>query len=191
MKAGGGAFVSVVGPSGAGKDTIIAFARKTLEADRSFRFVRRLVTRPSDAFEDHGTISEAEFQTGVEGGVFALSWRAHGLGYAVPIAARQAVDDGDVAICNLSRTAIGAARTLFPRLVVVQVEASPDIIAARLATRGREGKELVAARLERKIDDVVFAADRRIVNDGAPEEAAAEFVGVLREIRDRQAAPAS
>ena len=119
MSGGSGAFVCVVGPSGAGKDALIAHARSALAAEPSFLFVRRLVTRPSGAFEDHDTLSEEAFARGEAEGAFALSWRAHGLGYAVPLAAGIAVDGGAVAVCNLSRAAIDDARRRFPNVLVV------------------------------------------------------------------------
>jgi ribose 1,5-bisphosphokinase len=191
MMPGAGCFVCVVGPSGVGKDTLIGLARKSLAGEKGFFFVRRLVTRPPGAFEDHDTIAEPEFKTKSETGGFSLSWRAHGLGYAVPNDVKKAVDEGLVAVCNLSRTAIDAARALFPRVAVVRIEASPDVIAARLAARGREGGELIAARIERATDSKAFAADYRITNDGRAEDAAAEFIRCLRQIREGREYPPS
>ena len=43
-----GALVLVVGPSGAGKDALIAAAREALEANTRFTFPRRVVTRQVD-----------------------------------------------------------------------------------------------------------------------------------------------
>jgi len=42
-----GAFVAVVGPSGAGKDTLIAHARDALAGEPQVEFVRRVITRRS------------------------------------------------------------------------------------------------------------------------------------------------
>jgi ribose 1,5-bisphosphokinase len=57
-----GAFVAVVGPSGAGKDTLIAHARSALAGEPQIDFVRRVITRPSDGqTEDHDTLADAEF----------------------------------------------------------------------------------------------------------------------------------
>ncbi len=57
-----GAFVAVVGPSGAGKDTLIAHAKAALADEPQVDFVRRVITRLSDGeTEDHDTLADAEF----------------------------------------------------------------------------------------------------------------------------------
>ncbi len=55
------AFALVVGPSGAGKDTLIRLAREELAGDPRFAFPRRLVTRPPSADEDNTPIDAAAF----------------------------------------------------------------------------------------------------------------------------------
>lgn len=58
----GGSFVAVVGPSGAGKDTIMDAARVALANDTRFHFVRRIITRPQmPGTEDHDSLDEAAF----------------------------------------------------------------------------------------------------------------------------------
>lgn len=80
-----GRLVLVVGPSGAGKDTLMRLAQEQLRDDRRFIFVRRVITRKADAaLEDHDTMSEAAFAAAEAAGAFMLSWRAHGLGYGLP-----------------------------------------------------------------------------------------------------------
>ena len=55
-----GVFVAVVGPSGAGKDTLIAHVRERLGDGEHVEFARRVITRTSDgATEDHDTLADA------------------------------------------------------------------------------------------------------------------------------------
>jgi ribose 1,5-bisphosphokinase len=79
-----GRLVLVVGPSGAGKDTVINGARAALASDPRIVFPRRVVTRPSSASEDHDSLSDKAFDCAVSNGAFALHWEAHGHKYGVP-----------------------------------------------------------------------------------------------------------
>jgi ribose 1,5-bisphosphokinase len=172
-----GCLVLVVGPSGAGKDTLIRLARAALADDPRYVFPRRLVTRPPSADEDNDEIDEAAFAEGCAAGRFTLSWRAHGLGYALPEAAGRLAADDRVVVCNVSRRVVARARTAGPRVSVVEVTAPPEILARRLATRGRAEDGDLAARLAR---EVRVAADCTIVNTGAPEAAAERLIAHLR-----------
>ena len=95
--------VLVVGPSGAGKDTLLDAARRKLAGDTRFRFVRRVITRPANAGgEDHDPVTEAEFATRH----FALQWQAHGLRYGIPADIADDLASGRVVIANVSRAVI-------------------------------------------------------------------------------------
>jgi ribose 1,5-bisphosphokinase len=187
-----GAFVAVVGPSGAGKDTLIAGARASLAADPNYLFVRRVVTRPAGSFEDHDSMTDAEFERAEADGAFALSWRAHGLSYGVPLTAATAVENGVIAVCNLSRAAISDARRRFPRVATVFVTAPDAVIADRLAARGRETEDEAARRLMRESTvSKAVAADRVVNNDGTRKEGVRKFVLCLERIRGEIAASAA
>jgi ribose 1,5-bisphosphokinase len=187
-----GAFVAVVGPSGAGKDTLIACARASLATDAHYLFVRRVVTRPAGSFEDHDSMTEGEFDRADAAGAFVLSWRAHGLSYGVPVATLAAVENGVIAVCNLSRAAISDARRRFPRIATVLVTAPNAVIAARLAARGRETEEEAVRRLARESTvSKAVAADRVVSNDGSREEGGRKFVLCLERIRSEVVASVS
>jgi len=87
-----GRLILVVGPSGAGKDSLIEGARAALAGCPEYLFPRRIITRESDpGSEDHFTLSEAEFAQQQAAGAFFLSWGAHGLHYALPGAVADAL----------------------------------------------------------------------------------------------------
>ncbi|WP_046866442.1 phosphonate metabolism protein/1,5-bisphosphokinase (PRPP-forming) PhnN [Microvirga massiliensis] len=175
-----GGFVFVVGPSGAGKDTLIRLARAELCNDPRFSFPRRLVTREASTWEDNDTIDDESFARSHAAGAFTLSWRAHGLGYALPGSCRDAAEAGQVVVCNLSRTLIGEARKKLPNVSVVEVTASVAVLAARLALRGRSEDGNIGARIARSREVGAVAADLTIVNEGAPETAGRKLTAFLR-----------
>jgi ribose 1,5-bisphosphokinase len=167
-----GYLVLIVGPSGAGKDTLLNLARTHFAAREDVVFQRRVITRPADTTEDHEPVTEAEF----EGLDFALSWRAHGLRYGIPLDLEAKLAAGKAVIANVSRTIIAGARLRF-RTFVIEITASPDVLAARLAGRGRETATDIAARITRNV--TTARPDSVIVNDGAPAEAGNQLVSIL------------
>jgi ribose 1,5-bisphosphokinase len=134
---GPGRLVVVVGPSGAGKDTLIACARGRLAGDPVIVFPLRIVTRAASAAEDHRTISDRDFATAAEAGAFAFWWEAHGLKYALPAGIDDDVRAGRTVVCNVSRGIVAALRRRYACLDVVLVTAPAEVLAARLAARGR------------------------------------------------------
>jgi ribose 1,5-bisphosphokinase len=175
-----GGFVLVVGPSGAGKDTLLQLARQELAAYPQFVFPRRLVTRSSSVWEEHDSIDHADFEQGVVDGEFTLAWRAHGHGYAIPGSCLGEAADGRIIICNVSRTVVGAARKELPNVSVVEITAPREVLAARLVGRGRRDDADLGARLERSRAIPPLEVDLTIVNDQAPHEGARLLINFLQ-----------
>ena len=167
---------AVVGPSGAGKDTLIAGA---LRARPGLRLVRRVITRPTEAGgEDFDGVTEADFAARLAAGDFALHWQAHGLRYGIP--RDQVAGPGDV-VFNGSRVALPSAMRAFPDLRVIVVTAPDAVLAARLAARGREAEADIRARLARArfaLPDGIAAVT--VVNDGTPDEGVARLLAALQ-----------
>jgi ribose 1,5-bisphosphokinase len=165
QRLGPGCLVLVVGPSGAGKDTLLAIAATRLAARKRIVFGRRIVTRVADGFEDHDSLTSDAFDVAQARGDFALAWRAHGHGYGVPYDAARRVEAGDTIVFNVSRAMIDAARKLFARVRMVYVTAPPEILARRLEARGRDGD--IVSRLARAEDEALrLDADLLIENIG-------------------------
>ncbi len=172
-----GLLVLVVGPSGAGKDTLIAGARAALADDARFVFARREITRPADpAGEDHIPLTPAEFAARRR--AYALAWEAHGLGYGIPGEISAGIAAGRIVVANVSRTVVADAARRFP-VLVLEVTASPGVLAARLAARGREDAADQAARLARQIELDGSVASVRILNDTTVAEGVGAMVAAL------------
>lgn len=171
--------VLVVGPSGAGKDTLLRGARAALAGDARFVFPRRTITRPADAdAEDHDTLSVAAFRDAAAAGKFALTWEAHGLFYGLPAAIADDIRAGRVVVINGSRAALARALAIFPDSRVVLVDATPAERARRLAARGRESAAEIAARIARETPQVPAGAVI-VDNSGAPAAGIAALIAAL------------
>jgi ribose 1,5-bisphosphokinase len=164
--------VLVVGPSGAGKDTLLDAAKQALAGDPRFHFVRRVITRPADAGgEAHEGVTDEEFTRRD----FALQWQAHGLRYGITA---DAVDDNYVAVANVSRTVIAEAVRRFAAKVI-EITAPPAVLAARLGARGREGAADVTERLARTVPLPADVHVETVLNDGTVAEGVARFLVAL------------
>lgn len=182
-----GALVVVVGPSGAGKDSVMGFAARHFADCRDVHFVRRVITRPSDAGgEVHESVSEEEFTDMRKDGAFAVFWDAHGLKYGIPATVLQNVRTGMTAIVNGSRGALPAFRDAFGDIAVVVVTAEAPVLARRLAERGRESEEEVLLRLSRQAPDVTSGPGVSVIdNSGRLDVAGNRFVEVVERLRTK------
>jgi ribose 1,5-bisphosphokinase len=177
-KIGPGRLVLVVGPSGAGKDTLIDLARAACADDSSVVFARRVVTREASGAEDNDQVTPDAFREAVARGDFAVHWEAHGLCYALPRGVTDDVEAGRTVVANISRSVIDELRGLYADVVVVAVTAPPEVLAARLLARGRISDGPIAQRLQRASADIV--ADVVIDNVGDPALGARVLVAQLK-----------
>jgi phosphonate metabolism protein PhnN/1,5-bisphosphokinase (PRPP-forming) len=172
--------VGVVGPSGAGKDTLLSGARAALVGNSQIRWVRRVITRPAEAGgEDHLPVDSAGFAARRQAGGFALWWEAHGLLYGIPRDIEADLAAGRLAVANLSRSVLAEAADRYP-LVVLEITAPPALRAERLAARGREAPADIAARLAREAPLPDHLPVARVVNEGSVEQGVARIIGLLQ-----------
>jgi len=165
---GPGRLVLVVGPSGAGKDTLIARARAMCRDDQVV-FPRRVITRPASAAENNDTLTDEAFDAALAGGAFALSWNAHGLKYGIPRSIESDIGAGRTVVCNVSRTVVAAARARYAHMTTVLITAPPAVLAARLAKRGRASDGAIENRIRRTVDER-FAPDLVITTVGSVDD---------------------
>lgn len=173
-----GRFIAVVGPSGVGKDSVM---EALVAARPDLVRVRRVITRASSAGgEDFDGISPALFAARAAGGDFALHWQAHGLFYGIPKDVHQVLARGQDVLANLSRGMLGQAQRAFPTLQVLHITARPEVLADRLAARGREGRGDIARRLARSAPPFPEGLPvREIDNSGRLDRAVAAALAAL------------
>ncbi len=176
-----GTLFLVVGPSGAGKDTLIA---RAAAARPDLLVPRRVVTRPEEAGgEPIRSVDPAGFAAWREAGGFLLAWEAHGLGYGIPAEAGEALSRGQSVLVNVSRGVVAEARRRFPPVRVLSVEAPVAVLAGRLAARGREDAADIAERLARASAPRPEGPDVSVIwNDGPIEAAEAAFLAALQPV---------
>lgn len=174
--------VLIVGPSGAGKDTLLDAARAALADDPGYRFVRRVVTRPAgQGGEDYEAVSETEFTKRLEAGAFALWWRAHGLQYGIPADIQIDLDQQRTVVVSVSRAVVADAASRFP-VAVIEITAPADMLARRLAARGREDAVAIARRLSRVVELPLPVERQTVVNDGTIEQGTRRLLAALNRV---------
>jgi len=174
--------VLVVGPSGAGKDTLMSALRDRLKDRQDVHFARRAITRECDPdAEDHETLTRHEFDRLVADGETALSWEAHGLGYVIPKIYDAAIRSGEMVIANGSRRVLQHAADKYQTAIVLLITAPADILADRLAARGRESRADIEKRLLRAdLEPQDVSNLVRIENTGTIEDGVARMVRALK-----------
>ncbi|MEM6480398.1 MAG: phosphonate metabolism protein/1,5-bisphosphokinase (PRPP-forming) PhnN [Pseudomonadota bacterium] len=144
---GSGRFLAVVGPSGVGKDSVMA-ALVTVKPE--IGIVRRVITRGSGEIgEESISVDGATFETMANEGRFLLHWEAHGLRYGIPIQARHELQAGQTLLVNLSRSVLLEAQARVAHLTVIKLTAPSGVLAERLVQRGRENAAAIEKRLAR------------------------------------------
>jgi ribose 1,5-bisphosphokinase len=180
-----GPLVYVMGPSGAGKDSVMNRARVLLPAEAPVFFAHRYITRPADVGgENHVALSETEFVLRRDHGLFAFDWEAHGNRYAIGREVETWRNAGLTVVVSGSREHFLRADGLDADTQPVLITASAQHLAERLSARGREGNGAAAERLGRgeayTVDDPRLVT---IVNDGALEAAAEAFVSLIARLQ--------
>lgn len=141
--------IAIVGPSGVGKDSVMA---ALMARDSEIQSVRRVITRPEgEEGEDFTRVSPSDFDAMQQQGAFVLSWAAHGLKYGIPVAIAQQRQTARAVLVNLSRHVLKEAEVAFGDFIVISLTADPKVLAERVADRGRETAVDQAKRLARSV----------------------------------------
>jgi len=195
-----GTLVYVMGPSGSGKDSLMAYARRKMNTAyaltwnastyarqglRPVMFIRRHITRPASAGgERHTPLTREAFQSRRKQGQFAMAWESHGLCYGIDRELDVHLAEGVVAVVNGSREYLPEAMKKYPELVPVLISVVPEVLRERLAKRGRESSTGIGERLLRatmpmpEVPGII-----RLDNSDALEKAGDVFAGLLTCLR--------
>jgi ribose 1,5-bisphosphokinase len=175
---GPGRLILVVGPSGAGKDTLLGFAKTACAEDAEIVFPRRVVTRQASSSEDNIALTPDEFREALARGDFAMHWEAHGHSYGLPRAIDEDIRARRSVVVNVSRTVIEAARRAYANVVVIAITAPPEVLAERIKMRSRSSDGNSEQRLGRTVDTAV--PDVTILNVDRPEDHARRLVRAIK-----------
>ncbi|WP_353472674.1 phosphonate metabolism protein/1,5-bisphosphokinase (PRPP-forming) PhnN [Salipiger sp. H15] len=177
-----GRIFALVGPSGVGKDSLLAEAAARVPG---LYVVQRVVTRaPGAGGEPCLAVSEARFDEMLAEGGFALHWGAHGLRYGIRRSELAARAQGRPVVFNGSRGALEQAAGALPELEVLHVTTRPEVLAERLAARGRESATEITARLSRAALPLPAGLKVHEIDNSGPLDVAADrLVALLQPVR--------
>jgi ribose 1,5-bisphosphokinase len=178
------ALIYMVGPSGVGKDSLLAWLSQQRHHDlpSPLHIARRSITRAEDdGTEIHEPLTEVQFAALEAAGAFAMCWHANGLHYGIRHTELVPLTKGHWVLVNGSRAFVPTLRQDWPGASVLHIEAPQDVVRNRLVVRGREEGAELEARIRRSQE---MSADRSpsdmvLVNDGSLEASGFELLALL------------
>ena len=160
-----GKWVFVCGPSGAGKDSVLAWAAEHLAERRDIVFARRVVTRSVQPGSDHDPVTAQQFAQLRRAGELVWFWQAHGFDYGIAAHYCAEFAAGRTVVVNGSREHALALESI-QSVRVVQITVGAEQLALRLAQRGRDDPEQINQRLLRNARFNAMRVDHTILNQG-------------------------
>lgn len=189
-----GTLFYVIGASGAGKDSIMRYARehlmmqpgddqRTQKKHGGVMFAHRYITRAVELEgENHIALSVIEFRQRLSAGLFAMHWSSHNTDYAIGCEIDTWLEKGLNVVVNGSRRYFPQAIKVYPDIRPIFIQVSKDKLRARLLARGRETQEQIEARLDRASQYNTIEYDDIIVinNDDELSVAGQLFIQTIR-----------
>lgn len=165
--------IYVIGPSGAGKDSVIHALQGCWSLSVPVHWARRTITRAvQPGGEPHESVTQTEFTQLLHSGALAMHWQGNGLSYGVRHSELAPLERGHCVVVTGSRAHVPMLQSVWPACTLVHISAPVDVLQRRLGARGREDAEAIAMRLTRAVEQDWPIATIRIVNDGSLAEAA-------------------
>lgn len=172
----------LVGPSGAGKDTLLNQLKKIQYADNQPIVAHRYITRPvRENDENHIELSEFDFNRRKEAELFLYNWESHGNQYAIGKEVKKWVKSGQNVIINGSRQYLSTAREVYPKVIPVWLTVSEEVLRQRLHNRGRETSKEIEARIQinRKLEKLKLNNCTFINNDQSIEDTIGQIIALI------------
>ncbi len=173
--------ILIVGPSGAGKDSLLSACRQALADRPGILFISRYVTRMPDDNEQNYYIDQSAFNTLKSSGFFFIDWQAHGNSYGISLDPLLQKDKRAV-IISVSRTVISAFEKAFNDVETISISAPESVLSRRLADRARESGPARDSRLARKDLKVIATRLFHFNNDSPLEQTAPRFIELIERV---------
>jgi ribose 1,5-bisphosphokinase len=177
-----GTLVYVMGASGAGKDSVLQYARRALDGRFPVVFAHRYITRaPGEDIENFVALSRREFALRKRRRLFAFHWKAYGFDYGIGIEIRHWLAAGLTVVVDGSRAHFGANRAALRGASPILITASEDELRRRLVARGRDDARAIERRLARaRRFRPIHPALVTIDNSGLLKQAGEAFARLLK-----------
>jgi ribose 1,5-bisphosphokinase len=165
--------IYVIGPSGAGKDSVIHALQACWSLSLPVHWARRTITRAvQPGGEPHEPVTQSAFTQLLHSGALSMHWQGNGLSYGVRHSELAPLERGHCVVVTGSRAHVPVVQRVWPACTLVHITAPLEVLQRRLGARGREDAQAISMRLARAVEQDWPADTIRIVNDGSLTDAA-------------------
>lgn len=179
--------IYVVGPSGAGKDTLLTWLKSRIRSSSLLHWARRTIDRPPSIefnAEQHESVESEVFEKLLKEGAFAMHWEANSHHYGIRFQEIAPLYQFKWVIVNGSRGYLPTVAKDYPGLTILHITADQELLRKRLIDRGRESNEMIEARLRREVPIITPANSNliEIINNGSLESVGSLLLQRLGEL---------
>jgi ribose 1,5-bisphosphokinase len=166
--------ILIVGPSGAGKDTLINSIKGKIDAN----FVKRHITRKPTPSEQNYFVEEGDFEKLKDEEFFISTWEAHSYQYGI---AKDEIKNG-LNIISVSRGVIEDFEKNFNKVATINITVSKEELYKRLKNRNRESEEEIQERLKRSYKHIKAKMLFDFNNSASLQKSANDFLKLIKHI---------